>query len=77
MNIEGRYRFNGGFKVKSAVYEVIVNPFSLLDLSISKKVIDNITLTLAGTNILNFKHNEFIGTPEIGRFVSAKLTYNF
>lgn len=79
LGIEGRYRYNGGFRVKSAVYEGTVNPFGLIDLSISYKLpfVPNMMLNVAGTNLLDFKHNEFIGTPEIGRFVSGKLTYNF
>ncbi|TAL70728.1 MAG: TonB-dependent receptor [Bacteroidetes bacterium] len=79
LGIEARYRFNDGFRVKSAVYEGIVNPYGLIDMSISYNLpfVPNMILNVAGTNLLDFKHNEFIGTPEIGRFVSGKLTYNF
>ena len=35
------------------------------------------SLGIAATNLLDDRHQEFIGAPEIGRLVMAKLTYAF
>ena len=37
----------------------------------------SITLNLNANNVLNNKHREFIGAPEIGRLVSGGMTVGF
>ena len=35
------------------------------------------TLSMNGSNILDDRHQEFVGAPEIGRLVTGGLTVNF
>lgn len=75
---EIRYRFVDGFRVKSAVYQGTINPYGLVDLSVIFPLshTQGLTLTLAGTNLLNHKHQEFIGAPQIGRLVIGRLSWS-
>jgi outer membrane receptor for ferrienterochelin and colicins len=75
---ELRDRWIGGFLMNSGIYAGTINPYSLLDALIGYTFpgFTNVTLTLSGTNILDHTHQEFIGAPEIGRLLMARIVYN-
>ena len=78
-NAEVRSRWTEGFRMSSGVYSGIVNSYSLVDATVGYTIpsFDNITTTLSATNLLDKKHREFIGAPEIGRLVMGRVTYAF
>ncbi|MCK5574065.1 MAG: TonB-dependent receptor, partial [Bacteroidetes bacterium] len=76
---EIRYRYVDGFRVKSAVYRGVVKSYGLIDLLFTYPLAfaPGTKLKLAATNVLGHRHIEFVGAPEIGRMVTAQLSYGF
>lgn len=72
-------RYNGSYPMASGVYEGEVKAFTLLDLNLVYKlpVQHDLSLIVNGDNVLNEKHREFIGAPEIGRLVFVQLGVSF
>ncbi len=79
------YRYVGTVKVASiqaSTNNIKVNNYSTLDANLQWRINEAMTLTLAGQNLLDPYHLEFVGeviTPpvEIGRSIYAKLTWQF
>ena len=76
---ELRGRYVAGFPVKSGVYDGTVKGYTLLDANVDYKlpVKTNVYLSLSAQNLLDSKHREFVGVPELGRFVMTQLRYTF
>ena len=74
-----RTRFVDGFRVRSAVYEGTVNPYTLVDMSLAYPLafVPGGTLRISALNVLDHRHREFVASPEIGRLVRAQLAYQF
>ncbi len=72
-------RHNGSYPMASGVYAGEVEAFTLLDLNLVYKlpVQYDLSLILNGDNVLNNKHREFVGAPQIGRLVVAQLGVSF
>jgi iron complex outermembrane receptor protein len=72
-------RHNGAYPMASGVYEGEVEAYTLLDLNLVYKlpVQRELSLILNADNVLNNKHREFVGAPQIGRLVVAQLGVNF
>ena len=74
-----RYRWSDSFPVNSGVYVGTVNAYSVVDLNLnytmpfSQKT--NVSLTVQ--NLLDHKHIEMVGAPEIGRVAIARLSQVF
>ncbi len=76
------YRYRGGFPMDSGAYVGTVEAYSAIDLSAQYKLPLNnpnftATLSLNGSNLLDDRHQEFVGAPAIGRLVTSGLVVNF
>ena len=74
-----RTRFVAGFPVRSGVYVGDIESYYTIDLNAGYDLPigprPRISLTIQ--NLLNRKHQQFIGTPEIGRLSMVRLTQTF
>ena len=82
LRLGGNVRYRGEFPMNSGVYVGNVDACTLLDLNAAYELPINLpnasaTLNVSAGNVLNKKHQYFIGAPEIGRLVSAGLTVRF
>ncbi len=73
------WRWQDGYPANSAVYVGHVDPANYLDVGISysPSFSPNTTLSVDVSNLLDYKHQRFPGTPEIGRMTMAKLSHRF
>lgn len=74
-----RLRFVDGFPVNSGVYLGDVHSYRLLDLNVGYELpfSRNTRLTLTVQNLLDEKHREIVGAPEIGRLAIVRLVQSF
>jgi outer membrane receptor for ferrienterochelin and colicins len=75
----GQVRYNDAFPMNSGVYVGTVESFTVLDLHLSYDlpVRYDLQLRLKADNILDNRHREFVGAPEIGRLVYTELGVYF
>ncbi len=78
-SFQGRVRMTGGFPMNSGVYIGDVDAYKVLDASIgySLPFQPSTRISLTANNVLNNVHREFIGAPEIGRLLLARVQYDF
>lgn len=78
-SFDGRFRMSGGFPMNSGVYIGDVEGYGVVDLGVGWRVPfqPNARLSLSASNVLNNLHREFIGAPELGRLVLARVRYDF
>jgi hypothetical protein len=71
-----RTRFVAGFPVRSGVYVGDIESYYTIDLNAGYDlpIGPRPRLSLTIQNLLNHKHQQFIGTPEIGRLSMVRLT---
>ena len=76
---EARLRRLRGFYANAGIYAGVIEGYAVLDAEIRFPIprLSRTSLGIAATNLLDDRHQEFIGAPEIGRLVMAKLTYAF
>jgi iron complex outermembrane receptor protein len=76
---EIRFRSAASFPVLSGVYEGQVESYSLFDVGVGVRLYTTPAATLAVTaeNILDRRHEEFLGAPKIGRLVLARIGVEF
>ena len=76
---ELRGRYVSGFPVQSGVYNGEVKQYTLLDANMDYKLpfSPNVYLTITAQNLLDHKHREFVGVPELGRFVMTQMRFTF
>lgn len=74
-----RARYVQGFPVRSGVYVGEVESYYTLDLNAGYAIPlgPKPRLSLTVQNLLDHKHQQFVGTPEIGRLAMARLTQTF
>ncbi|MYG00515.1 TonB-dependent receptor [Candidatus Poribacteria bacterium] len=74
-----RARFIQGFHVQSGVYIGEVESYWTLDLNAGYDIPlgPKPRFSLTVQNLLDHKHQQFVGTPEIGRLAIARLTQTF
>jgi iron complex outermembrane receptor protein len=74
-----QYRYNDGFKMNSGVYIGNVAHSNLVDMTLGYDIpwIAGLKLDVSATNIFDNRTQYFVGAPEIGRLVMARLGYNF
>jgi len=74
-----RARFVQGFPVQSGVYIGEVESYYTLDLNAGYDIPlgPKPRFSLTVQNLLDHKHQQFVGTPEIGRLAIARLTQTF
>jgi iron complex outermembrane receptor protein len=76
---EIRGRYVAGFPVASGVYNGAVETYTLLDANVAFRVptTKDMTLSISGQNLLDKRHQEFVGVPALGRFFMTQLRYSF
>jgi outer membrane receptor for ferrienterochelin and colicins len=76
---ELRGRYVAGFPVASGVYNGSVPTYTLLDANLALRVptTKDVTLSISAQNLLDKKHQEFVGVPALGRFIMTQLRYSF
>lgn len=74
-----RYRHNGGFTMVSGIFSGVVNPYNLLDVTVGYDIpsVQGLRAVLSVSNILDFRHREFVGAPDIGRMGSLRASFTF
>jgi iron complex outermembrane receptor protein len=90
LNARAGFRHVDGFRINSGVYIGSVPGYSTVDLEAGLQIpqVEGLSLTVTAQNLLTFvqgsdaspfeqRHREFVGVPEIGRLVLARLTYSF
>jgi outer membrane receptor protein involved in Fe transport len=79
LSAEVRNRWVRGFPANSGVYIGDVPGYTLLDatVSIRPSIFPKAMISVGGTNLLDDKHQEFIGGGTIGRLIMTRLQYTF
>ncbi len=74
-----RWRYVQGFPVRSGVYVGKVESYHTFDLNAGYDIPlgPKPRFSVTVQNLLNHKHNQFVGTPELGRLAIARLTQAF
>jgi iron complex outermembrane receptor protein len=74
-----QYRYNDGFRMNSGVYIGHVRRSNLVDVTLGYDIpwVENLKLDISATNIFDNRVQYFVGAPEIGRLVMARLGYTF
>jgi iron complex outermembrane receptor protein len=77
LTLEGRVRHNGEFLMNSGAYVGQVDSYTLVDANASYRIpwVPGATATLTVNNLLDERHLEAIGAPELGRLAMVQLTY--
>jgi iron complex outermembrane receptor protein len=72
-------RYSDEFPMNSGVYVGDVDSYTVLDANLAYRVpqIPGFIASLTVNNVLDNKHREFIGAPEIGMIALVKLQYAF
>lgn len=71
-----RLRFVDSFPAKSGIFVGTVDQYAVVDISTNYRLpfSNHTRLTLSVQNIMNNRHREFVGLPEIGRLALMRLT---
>jgi outer membrane receptor protein involved in Fe transport len=90
VNAEARLRHVDGFRVNSGVFLGSVPAYSVVDLNVGYKLpfVEGLSVSVSAQNLLTSvdggaeglftqRHAEFVGTPELGRLVIARVAYEF
>jgi iron complex outermembrane receptor protein len=77
LTLDGRVRHNGDFPMNSGVYVGEVDGYNLVDVNASYQVpwVPGVTASLTVNNVLDEKHREAVGAPELGRLAMVQLIY--
>ena len=78
-SFDGRFRMSGGFPMNSGVYIGDVESYGVVDVGVGYRLPfqPNARLSLTASNVLDNKHREFVGAPELGRLILARVRYDF
>jgi iron complex outermembrane receptor protein len=72
-----RWRYVGGFPVKSGVYLGGVETYTAVDLDLGCNLGKSTRLFLTAQNALNWRYHDFAGAPKIGRLLLARVAQDF
>ncbi|MDP6461578.1 MAG: TonB-dependent receptor, partial [Gemmatimonadota bacterium] len=72
-----RVRYVDAFPVDSGAYTGTIQAYTIADLSASYDFTEATRLNLTIQNILDHRHQEFIGAPELGRLALLGLSQSF
>ena len=61
------------------MYNGKVETYTLLDGNFAVQLpgTSDVTLSVSAQNLLDKKHQEFVGVPSLGRFIMTQLRYSF
>ncbi len=79
LRLELRGRYVDSYPVNSGVFVGNVTSFTLLDANASYKLPISTApeITVSATNVLDDRHREMVGAPQIGRLVMVRLSQSF
>jgi iron complex outermembrane receptor protein len=77
LQTQARVRWTEGFEMYSPFVGSTVEAYEVVDLNAGIDVYQGARLMLTVQNLLDNKHIEFVGAPEIGRLVIGRMTYSF
>ena len=79
LRAETRFRYVDGFSMSSGVYEADIPSYGVLDLAVGYRMpfSSNLDFVINATNVLGNEHIEFVGSPAIGRMITARASYSF
>jgi iron complex outermembrane receptor protein len=79
VNAEVRGRWVGAYPLSSGVYVGNVEAYSVVDATVGYRLpfAPAVTVTVNALNVLDNRHREFIGAPEIGRLVTGMVRAEF
>ena len=79
ISVSARLRYSDSFPMQSGVFEGKVDSYTVLDLSTSYDlpVEQDLRLQVELDNVLDEKHEEFVGGAELGRLIFAQLGVRF
>jgi len=76
-NAEGRVRFNNEFEAVSAGFVGTVKSAQIVDVNLGYKLPNTpATIQLAVSNLFDAENRSFMGVPDIGRFIMARVKYD-
>ncbi len=76
---ELRGRAVASFPVRSGVYRGEVDGYAVVDASVEYRLAraPHLMMGLAGYNLMNHRHREFVGAPRLGRLVVTRVRFDF
>jgi iron complex outermembrane receptor protein len=76
---EARARFVGSFPMNSGVYVGTVDAYTVFDIAAGAPLpwFPGASVQISASNVFDNRHREFVGAPELGRFILARLRYDF
>lgn len=79
IEVGARARYSGEFPMNSGVYVGNIDSYTVLDVNAAYEVPgwEGFIASLTVNNVLDDKHREFIGAPEMGAVVLVQLRYEF
>lgn len=77
LDVRTRGRFVDAFKMVSPFEGSEVKSYFVLDFNLGIDIIQNTRLNVTIQNILDNRHAEFVGAPELGRLAIMKITTDF
>lgn len=79
LNADTRARFVKAFPMQSGVYRGTVDAYAVVDANVEWQFsrLPDLTLTVSVLNMLDYRHREFVGAPEIGRLVTGRVRVEF
>ncbi|MDH4034691.1 MAG: TonB-dependent receptor, partial [candidate division Zixibacteria bacterium] len=77
LNAQTRFRWVDEFDMDSPFFGSTVESYYLFDLNVGVKLFEATNLSLTIQNVLDEKHIEFVGGPELGRLAIARVTQTF
>lgn len=77
LDAEVKGRYVEGFPFKSGELVGMVDSYSIVDVTVGYDVWSRTKVTLSVSNLLDNRHRQVIGAPEIGRLALLRLTQTF
>jgi iron complex outermembrane receptor protein len=69
-------RFVDSFDMYGPFVGTRIDRYVVIDANLRKKIVNNLYMNITCQNLLNNKHIEFIGAPELGRLTILRLSYS-
>jgi len=67
------------FPVVSGTFKGVVDGYAVFDVTLGYRIprVEHLRLSLSAQNVLDNRHIEFVGAPELGRLVVARIQWGF
>ena len=77
LTAQTRFRFVDAFDMDSPFFGSTVESYRIVDLNVGWRFFEATNLSVTVQNLLDEKHIEFVGGPELGRLAIARITQTF